>query len=245
MRPRGVRLLARAARGRDRAADRSRRRARRVRDGDGRLDRDPRRPPRARGRAGGRSAGPAPHGAARPGRRARARDRRVGHARQDDRHGDDGAHARGDRPRARLRDRGRAARRREPNAAWGEGEWLVLEADESDRSFLRLRARDRGGDERGDRSPHDVHVARSISSARSTSSSRWFRMRARRSCGSSFRCAFAPGATTRALTASTRGQLSATGRRRGGRCNGTFVVRLDGRDVGPRCDCRCRASTTC
>jgi UDP-N-acetylmuramate--alanine ligase len=25
-----------------------------------------------------------------------------------------------------------------PNAAWGEGEWLVLEADESDRSFLRL-----------------------------------------------------------------------------------------------------------
>ena len=31
---------------------------------------------------------------------------------------------------AELRDR--------PNAAWGEGEWLVLEADESDRSFLRF-----------------------------------------------------------------------------------------------------------
>jgi UDP-N-acetylmuramate--alanine ligase len=27
------------------------------------------------------------------------------------------------------------------NAAWGEGEWLVVEADESDRSFLKLRPR--------------------------------------------------------------------------------------------------------
>ena len=29
------------------------------------------------------------------------------------------------------------------NAGWGEGEWVVAEADESDASFLRLRARDR------------------------------------------------------------------------------------------------------
>ena len=37
-----------------------------------------------------------------------------------------------------LPDRRRAARRRGTNAAWGAGEWVVVEADESDRSFLEL-----------------------------------------------------------------------------------------------------------
>ena len=36
-----------------------------------------------------------------------------------------------------LRGRGRASRHR-PNAAWGSGEWIVVEVDESDRSLLKV-----------------------------------------------------------------------------------------------------------
>ena len=45
------------------------------------------------------------------------------------------------------------------NAAWGEGEWIVVEADESDRSFLHLAPR-RGGDhQRGARPPRHLPLA--------------------------------------------------------------------------------------
>ncbi len=48
------------------------------------------------------------------------------------------------------------------NAAWGEGEWVVVEADESDRSFLELGARRGGGHQRRARPPRDLR-ARSAS----------------------------------------------------------------------------------
>ena len=52
--------------------------------------------------------------------------------------GDDRACPAGLRSRSGLRRRWRASRHR-PNAAWGSGEWIVVEADESDRSLLKLR----------------------------------------------------------------------------------------------------------
>ena len=81
-------------------------------------------------------------------RRAQALRGRRRHARQDDHDGDDRrtscggcgldpAYVVG----GELRDTGR-------NAAWGSGEWIVVEADESDRSLLKLRAGDRGSDQR-------------------------------------------------------------------------------------------------
>ena len=42
------------------------------------------------------------------------------------------------------------------NAGWGAGEWLVVEADESDRSLLKLDRRDRRAHERRARPPHDL-----------------------------------------------------------------------------------------
>ena len=42
------------------------------------------------------------------------------------------------RPRAGVRGRRRAARGGGRTRVWGSGEWMVVEADESDRSFLRL-----------------------------------------------------------------------------------------------------------
>ena len=56
-------------------------------------------------------------------------------------------------------DRRRAARRRARNAAWGAGEWAVVEADESDRSFLKLDARGRGGHQRRARPPRHLPIA--------------------------------------------------------------------------------------
>ena len=88
---------------------------------------------RERGRRGA-----APRRPARRGDRAAALHRRDGHAREDD----DVEHG---RPRAaRLRPRSRrtssAARCRSTgsNAGWGTGQWVVVEADESDRSLLKL-----------------------------------------------------------------------------------------------------------
>ena len=40
--------------------------------------------------------------------------------------------------------------------AWGEGPWFVAEADESDRSLLRLAPEARHPDQRGPRPPHDL-----------------------------------------------------------------------------------------
>ena len=45
------------------------------------------------------------------------------------------------------------------NAGWGTGEWLVVEADESDRSLLKLDAARRGAHQRRARPPHDLRVA--------------------------------------------------------------------------------------
>ena len=45
------------------------------------------------------------------------------------------------------------------NAGWGEGEWIVVEADESDRSLLRAVARDRGADQRRARPSRDLRLA--------------------------------------------------------------------------------------
>ena len=45
------------------------------------------------------------------------------------------------------------------NAGWGTGEWLVVEADESDRSLLKLSPRDRGAHQRRARPPHHLPLA--------------------------------------------------------------------------------------
>ena len=42
------------------------------------------------------------------------------------------------------------------NAGWGSGEWIVIEADESDRSLLKFTPGDRGADERRARPPRDL-----------------------------------------------------------------------------------------
>ena len=45
------------------------------------------------------------------------------------------------------------------NAGWGSGEWIVVEADESDRSLLQLRPGDRGAHQRRARPPLDLRLA--------------------------------------------------------------------------------------
>ena len=81
-------------------------------------------------------------GAAGRAQRAAAHDRRRRRARQDDdrRHDRDGPARGGLDPGyligGILRDSGR-------NGDWGSGEWLVVEADESDRSLLSLTPRSR------------------------------------------------------------------------------------------------------
>ena len=45
-----------------------------------------------------------------------------------------------------------------PNAEWGEGEWLVVEADESDRSMLSLQVEMGGADERRARPPRELRL---------------------------------------------------------------------------------------
>ena len=64
---------------------------------------------------------------------------------------------RGVRAGPRLAHRRRAAHDGR-NADWGAGEWLVVEADESDRSLLRCDAEHRGADERRARPPRDVRA---------------------------------------------------------------------------------------
>ncbi len=82
-------------------------------------------PERPARRAAGRAERAAPH------------DRRGRHARQDDHRVDDRPRAARRRRRARLADRRR--RRRGPSKRRvGERQWLVVEADESDRSMLSL-----------------------------------------------------------------------------------------------------------
>ena len=95
----------------------------------------PENPERAR-----RAARTAPR---RPARRAHPptpHDRGVGHPRQDN----DVEHARARDARERARSSylvGGEVRSTGSNAGWGTGEWLVVEADESDRSLLKLDRR--------------------------------------------------------------------------------------------------------
>ena len=72
------------------------------------------------------------------------------------------------------------------NAEWGEGEWLVVEADESDRSMLSLRGRDRGAHERRARPPRDLRLAGGAARRRFARSSRAPRRRS--SCGTARSC---------------------------------------------------------
>ena len=113
-------------------------------------------PERAAGRGAGLRVLPRAELLAELTRRKR-HDRRGRHARQDDddarcsptrcsRGGLDPAYLIG----GELRDDGHAT---PPGAT---GEWLVVEADESDRSLLRLDAGDRGRDERRARPPRDL-----------------------------------------------------------------------------------------
>ena len=53
---------------------------------------------------------------------------------------------------------GGAVRSTGSNAGWGAGEWLVVEADESDRSLLELAPGDRRADQRRARPPHDLRL---------------------------------------------------------------------------------------
>ncbi len=94
--------------------------------------------------AGARPARDAPRRAARRAVRRAAADRGRRHPRQDDDDGD--ARPRPARDSAPTRPSSSAASCRAPartarptNAGWGEGEWVVAEADESDASFLELR----------------------------------------------------------------------------------------------------------
>ena len=88
-------------------------------------------------------------------REATDRDRR--HPRQDDDDRDARLGAARDRRRPRLLRRRRGAgagpEGEAANAGWGEGEWVVAEADESDASFLRAGARDRRDHQRRDGPP--------------------------------------------------------------------------------------------
>ena len=98
----------------------------------------------------------------RPARRAHAPeadDRGHRHARQDD----DVEHDRPRAARAAALDPGYLVggevRSTGSNAGWGAGEWLVVEADESDRSLLKLAPQDRGAHQRRARPPRDLRVA--------------------------------------------------------------------------------------
>ena len=95
------------------------------------------REPRARGGPRTWPARAPARGAAGGADRAAAHDRGGGHARQDDDLFDARVRAARRRPAPRA---GWSAGpwRGQANAHWGEGEWLVVEADESDRSMLML-----------------------------------------------------------------------------------------------------------
>ena len=102
-----------------------------------------------------------------------------------------------------LPDRRRAALDR-PNAAWGAGEWLVVEADESDRSFLKLRPRGGGAHQRRARPPRDLR-------ARARSSTRRARVpRARAAARWSGTAAGAAGAARPCAPSTTAPSTSAT-----------------------------------
>ena len=114
------------------------------------------REPRARS---GARAGPArapARGAAGRVQRAATHDRGGGHARQDDDLLDARARPARRRPGPRLARRAAESAAGLANAHWSDGEWLVVEADESDRSMLSLARRDRGADERRAGPPRDV-----------------------------------------------------------------------------------------
>ena len=144
-RPRRLLLYGAAARGRARARGRPRRRqpARRAPRSSSR-PRSARTTRSWRWPASAASRSDPPRRAAGRALRREAADRGRRHPRQDDDHGDAGLGAAGDSAPTRpsssaARCPGSAPDGGAANAGWGEGEWVVAEADESDASFLRLR----------------------------------------------------------------------------------------------------------
>ena len=124
-----------AARRRHRAGRRPRRGERAGGRAGRLLDRDQARQPRAHDRR----ARSAPRRPARRDHAPEADDRGLRHPRQDD----DVEHARARAARRRADPSylvGGEVRSTGANAGWGAGEWLVVEADESDRSLLKLSA---------------------------------------------------------------------------------------------------------
>ena len=94
--------------------------------------------PRAGARPRGRRAGPPPRRPAGRGHGAEAHDRGGRHPRQDHHRVDGRARARSTTGRDPAFLIGGELRAAGTNAGWGAGEWAVVEADESDRSFLKL-----------------------------------------------------------------------------------------------------------
>ena len=148
---------------------------------------DARSRPRTRS-APSRGARPARAAPRRPARRADAAaadDRRLRHPRQDDdvEHGScTRCAAAGSDPAYLV---GGEVRSTGSNAGWGTGEWLVVEADESDRSLLKLDRRRRGPHQRRARPPRDLRLAAATSRRRSASS---WRGASTRSCGTGRSC---------------------------------------------------------
>ncbi len=93
-----------------------------------------------------RRAGAPPRRPPRRGQRAQAHDRGGRHPRQDHHRRRWPPSCCWSRPRPGVPDRRRAARRWAPTPRWGARRLGVVEADESDRSFLKLVARGGGGD---------------------------------------------------------------------------------------------------
>ena len=109
------------------------------------------------------------------------------------------------------------------NAGWGTGEWLVVEADESDRSLLKLAPADRGAHQRRARPPHDLRLAARRRRRRSARSSALARARGRAGTGRSCSALAGGGrasAVRRRRPSSTPGGSRFDARRRRGRAAG-------------------------
>ena len=117
-----------------------------------------------------------------------------------------------------------------PNARWRQGEWLVVEADESDRSMLSLQRRDRGAHQRRARPPRDLLLAR-------RAATRLPRAARRRASGRRVGPARAAGARRR-----RRGRLRARGARADAGRLALSLARGGGDAGGPRCPQRADAA---
>ena len=118
---------------------------------------------------------------------------------------------------------GGAVRSTGTNAGWGAGEWLVVEADESDRSLLKLAPGDRGAHQRRARPPHDLRLAarrrRDVPRVPRARRPRRRRLGPARSCSRSRRPASALVAVRRRDPELDAGRLALHARRRRGRAD--------------------------